>query len=360
MQFTARTCCGTCGRTLEDEALYCDQCGQRSRRRRESHPGAILGDRYRVEAKIAEGGFGVVYRATHLSVGIEVALKILHADLAGDPLISERFRRESMALARLRDPHTVVTYERGEFRDGTPFIAMELLHGETLLDRFRAHGPLRWRDVLVLMRDACGSLAEAHAHGIVHRDLKPANLFIGADGQLKVLDFGVARFSRERARAGRSEITAVGQVIGTLNYMAPEQLAGVPCTPVSDVYALGVIAYEMICGRRPFPDVVHSAALLSAVLTQMPPLPSELALVPTAVDQILLRCLDLDPDRRFQSIGELADAVDDALGTTKPLRMAQTLLAARPPVHALERVVICALGATIAAVGAAIGWVALH
>jgi serine/threonine-protein kinase len=335
-------------------------CGHRSRRRRDSQLGTILGERYRVDAKIAEGGFGVVYRATHLLAGIEVALKILHADLAADPRIAERFRRESSALAKLRDAHTVATYERGEFRDGTQFIAMELLRGQTLLDRFRARGPLPWRDVLALMRDACWSLAEAHAHGIVHRDLKPANLFISDDGLLKVLDFGVARFAPEGRRADRGEITAVGQVIGTLDYMAPEQLAGVPCTPPSDIYALGVIAYELICGRRPFPDASHAASLMSALLTQTPPLPSQLAPVPDAVDRALMRCLDCDPERRFQTISDFAAAIDEMLVAPPPPRRAKIHRTTRPPVQALERVAVYSLGMAIAAVGAAIGWVALH
>lgn len=348
--------CATCGRGLDDHAVYCGLCGHRSRRRRESQVGAVLGDRYRVDAKIAGGGSGVVYRATHLPSGIEVALKIMHADLAGDPRTVERFRRESSVLARLRDSHTVVTYERGEFRDGTAFLAMELLRGQTLLEKLRAHGRLPWRDALSLLRGACESLAEAHAHGIVHRDLKPANLFLRDDGQLKVLDFGVARFDSEP----RGRITAVGQVIGTLDYMAPEQLAGVPCTPASDIYALGVIAYEMICGRRPFPDATHATSLMSALLTQMAPRPSELAPVPDSVDRVLLRCLDCDPERRFQTIHELANALDDAIGVLQAPRYAQFHPQARSSRHPLARLAIYALGTAIVTIGAAIAWVAVH
>ncbi len=362
MPLAAPRCCATCSRSLDNQALYCGTCGHRSGRRRESHAGTILGERYRIEAKIADGGFGVVYRATHLSSGIEVALKLLHADLAGDSRIAERFRRESRGLARLRDPHTVVTYERGEFRDGAPYIAMELLHGQTLLERFRTRGPLLWNDVLALLRGACWSLDEAHAHGIVHRDLKPANLFLADHDQLKVLDFGVARFVVERSRADRSEITAVGQVIGTLDYMAPEQLDGVPCTPRSDIYALGVIAYEMICGRRPFPDADRAESLMSALVMQTPPLPSQLALVPGAIDRVLLRCLAFDPDRRFQTIAELAKAIDDILGAATPTpspRHAQSHRVTRPPVRTLDRVAIYSLGAAITTIGATIGWMAM-
>ncbi len=350
--------CATCGRSLEDEALYCGLCGNRSRRRRESRVGSILGERYRIDGKIAEGGFGVVYRAMHLPTRTPVALKILHADLAGDPRIAERFRRESSVLARLRDPHTVVTYERGEFRDGTAFLAMELLHGQTLLERFRTAGPLPWRQVLEMVRDACRSLGEAHALGIVHRDLKPANLMITDQGQLKVLDFGVARLAPERAAHENRSITMVGQVVGTLDYMAPEQLAGVPCTPASDVYALGVIAYEMIVGHRPFPDANHAASLMAALLTQTPPAPSEVVGVPREVDTLLARCLDCDPDRRLRDGTELGIALDEIMAGPHEARDARVYPTAVP--SPFRRAAVYFLGAALAGVGAAIAWILVH
>ena len=305
--------CGACKHPLDDHALFCGACGRRTRIRHDSHTGMVVGDTYRIEEKLAEGGFGAVYRVTHIPSGLPLALKILHADFASDETIAARFRRESKALANLHDRHTVGTFERGEFRDGTLFIAMELLHGETLQERFRAGGPLPWRQVFAIMRAACSSLGEAHSRGIVHRDVKPANIHLGENDFVKVLDFGVAKVLPGSDLDDASELTFVGQAVGTLEYMSPEQLVGAACTSRSDIYQLGVVGYEMICGRRPFPEAIHPAALVTALLTQMPPLPSSLVHVPDAVDHLLLRCLERDPEHRFTSVVDLAASIDRAL-----------------------------------------------
>ena len=309
--------CIACKRVLGDRALFCGHCGRRTRLRHDSQLGAVVGDAYRIEEKLAEGGFGAVYRVTHLPSGLPLALKVLHADFASDETIAARFRRESRALANLRDRHTVSTFERGEFRDGTLFIAMELLHGETLQDRFRAGGRLPWRQVFAILRAACSSLGEAHARGIVHRDLKPANIHLGEDDFVKLLDFGVAKVMPGSDLDDASELTFTGQAVGTLEYMAPEQLLGAGCTPRSDIYGLGVVGYEMICGRRPFPDATHPAALVTALLTQLPPVPSSLVRVPDAVDEVLLRCLERDPAHRFASVVDLAASIDRALAPAR-------------------------------------------
>jgi serine/threonine-protein kinase len=151
--------------------------------RRDPLIGNTLDDRFRIDARLAAGGFGAIYRATELASGRELALKVLHANLTADPLIVARFRREGATLASLRDPHTVTAYELGEAPDGTLYIVMELLRGETLYDAYRKHGgPLPWRRVAAIARAVCSSLAEAHALGIVHRDLKPANIHLQARG----------------------------------------------------------------------------------------------------------------------------------------------------------------------------------
>ncbi len=375
--------CATCGRAFDQQALYCGLCGRRSRLRHDSRVGAIFGTTYRVEEKVAEGGFGAIYRVTHLPSGVELALKVLHADFASDPQIAARFRRESKALANLRSPHTVTTFERGEFRDGTLFIAMELLRGENLDERFLARGPLPWRAVLQILRAACRSLGEAHARGIVHRDLKPANLHLGADDFVKVLDFGVAKVEVGSGIDDGDEITFAGQSVGTLDYMAPEQLIGAGCTPQSDIYALGVVGFEMICGRRPFPDATNPACLVTAMLTEVPPVPSSIVSLPSDVDRLLLRCLERDPAHRFDSMNELARALDRALAPPAAERiprfasfhhvaMPELETPARgsvvdvqplpstgtPDRTAPPRAVIYALCALIGTVGAALAWVA--
>jgi serine/threonine-protein kinase len=333
------TTCSSCAAVLEQDAAFCGLCGQRVRARRVTLTNTMLGERYWIEAKIAEGGFGAIYRAIASpgfvgtrsdarrreealdADGHEVALKILHADLASDPYLSARFRREGRTLSSLRDPHTVATYDVGEAEDGTLYIAMELLHGESLLDRFHARGPLPWKTVLEIMRAVCSSLAEAHALGIIHRDIKPGNIYLDTHDFVKLLDFGVAKVPTSSDvlpsdSLQGTQLTRVGQAVGTLEYMAPEQIIGGICDARSDIYALGVVAYEMIVGRRPFADATGATSLITALMTQSP-MPPSLALpqglVPPEVDELLLRCLERDMSDRFDDVRALAHAIDRVL-----------------------------------------------
>src|SRR5690606_23763380 len=173
-----------------------------------------INDRYRIQAKIAVGGFGAIYRGTQVNNNRRVAIKVMHRELSADDQLVARFRREAVALCSLRDAHTVTTYELDQLADGRLFIVMELLEGRNLLELFRASGPLPWRRVLAIARAVCSALAEAHALGIVHRDLKPANIFLeergGADF-VKVLDFGIAKIMRGSDIDDGSELTITGQ-----------------------------------------------------------------------------------------------------------------------------------------------------
>jgi len=308
--------CPACDCQLDEEdAAYCGICGARTRPRRSTLTGAVLDERYHIAAKLAEGGFGSIYRAVHVASGLDVALKVLHADLASDPSLATRFRREAACLERLHDPHTVATYETGEAPDGTLYIAMELLDGQSLHERLLAQRTLGWRTALSIVRDACSSLAEAHELGIVHRDLKPANLHLAANDYVKVLDFGIARIASTDFDDGM-ELTRMGQMIGTIEYMAPEQVLGGSCDARSDIYQLGVLMYEMITGRRPFADSASTTALITALLTQTPPAPSSMfcgGCLPSEVDRLILRCLEREPEMRFASVHRLVDAIDAAL-----------------------------------------------
>ena len=272
--------------------------------------------RFRVDAKLAAGGFGAIYRATHLKSGHEFALKVLHANLTHDARVVARFRREGEALTRLRDPHTITAYELGEAPGGTLYIVMELLHGETLYDRIHAEGTLPWRRAMVIARAVCSSLAEAHAHGIIHRDLKPTNIHLERRGNyldfVKVLDFGIAKLLQD-SDIDRSELTQAGQMIGTLDYMSPEQMVGGMCTATSDIYTLGIVMYEMITGRKPFDDANSAAAALAAVLTTTPPRVSDQVPVPSDVEQLVMRCLERQQSARYQTAAELAVALDELL-----------------------------------------------
>ncbi|MDQ3340507.1 MAG: serine/threonine protein kinase [Myxococcota bacterium] len=286
------------------------------RARRSTLVGTDLDGRFHIDAKIAEGGFGSVYRATHLASKHVVALKVLHAELAVDENLSTRFRREGEMLSSLSSPHTVSVYEVGEADDGTLYIAMELLCGESLLDRLRARGPLPWRGVLEIMKQVCRSLGEAHALGIVHRDLKPANINLEQNDYVKVLDFGIAKLLRGSEIDDGDDLTRVGQAVGTLEYMAPEQLLGAACDGRSDIYALGVVVYEILTGRRPYADATGPTSLVAAVMTQPLVPPSALfacGCIPPEVDRLVLRCLAKDPKDRFASVGDVIKAIDELL-----------------------------------------------
>jgi serine/threonine-protein kinase len=281
--------------------------------RRDPLIGTVLDRRFRIDFRLAAGGFGAIYRATHLQSNHEIALKVLHPDLALDPRVIARFRREGATLANLRNPHTITAYELGEAPDGTLYIVMELLHGETLFDRIHLRGPLPWKMIVKIARAVCGSLAEAHALGIIHRDLKPSNIHLERRGNdldfAKVLDFGIAKIL-QGSGLDNSDLTHAGQMIGTFDYMAPEQLVGGQCTPATDIYTLAVVMYEAICGQRPFGDVTTPTAMLAAVLTRTPPQLACRATIPMELDRIVMRCLSREPKDRYASVADLARALD--------------------------------------------------
>ncbi len=311
----------SCSAELEAGAAYCGLCG-RPATKRPSLIGIVLDGRFQIEAKIAVGGFATIYRATQVATGADVALKILHPEMSANPAVRARFRRESVALASLRDPHTVATYEAGETSNGTLYIAMELLRGESLLSRFLSAGALPWRSVVEIARAVCCSLAEAHGQGIVHRDLKPANIHLenhaGCPDFVKVLDFGVAKMTPGNGLNDDLELTQAGEAIGTIDYMAPEQLMGTEIDDRTDIFALGVVMYEMITGRRPFADCNGPASLITALLTRTPAPPSTVMMTtaglgetfPPELDRIIMRCLQRDPHNRYGHVRELRVALD--------------------------------------------------
>ena len=279
--------------------------------------GKVIARRYRIELKIAAGGFGAIFRALDLESGRDVAIKVLHPKLAKDAAVTARFRREGAALERLRDPHTVTAYDVGE-SDGLLYIAMELLEGQSLYTLFKEQGPQPWRRVIAIARQVCESLAEAHALGIVHRDLKPANIHLepGENGEdhVKVLDFGIAKIVQGSPELDSSDLTHAGQMIGTFDYMPPEQMVGGECTGQSDIFTLGVVMYEMIGGERPFGDAPTAASMLAALFSKTPAPIALRSGAPPELDAILLRCLARKPDDRFTDVRDLAAALDELLG----------------------------------------------
>jgi serine/threonine-protein kinase len=289
--------------------------------------GMVLNGRYRVETKLGQGGFGAVYKGRHELTGREVALKVLHPDMARDANLIARFRREGAVACNLRDAHTVTTYDFDQTPDGTLYIAMEMLTGKSLHDIFYDEAPLPWRRVLHVLTQMCSSLGEAHRQGIVHRDIKPENVYLedrpGQADYVKVLDFGIAKIIRGEIGAtgpggSMPQLTATGQTLGTLEYMSPEQLMGKQLDGRSDIYAMGVLAFELLTGHLPFPDANGPAELIGAQLKKSPPTPSSAnpqGDIPVGVDAIVLKMLEKDRGRRYQDVDELANDITPVMTT---------------------------------------------
>jgi serine/threonine-protein kinase len=301
--------------------------------------GAVISGRYRLELRIASGGFGAIYRALDLRGDRDVALKLLHPRLANDPAVVARFRREGAALSKLRNPHTVTAFEVGETRDGILFIAMELLEGISLYDNFRETGPMSWRRMARIARAVCDPLAEAHALGIIHRDLKPANIHLeehaGERDYVKVLDFGIAKIVQGGALEN-ADLTHAGQMIGTFDYMPPEQMVGGECTGQSDIFTLGVVMYEMITGELPFGAAATASAQLAALVTKTPQPASTRAECPPELDRIILRCLGRKPTDRYADVHQLADDLDRLLDGGDERTLLNRITTARMDVPTIE------------------------
>jgi serine/threonine-protein kinase len=281
--------------------------------------GEVLAGKYRVERVLGRGGMGVVLEATHVELRERRAIKLLLPEALANAELVERFLREGRAAARLRSEHVVRIHDVGRLDGGEPFLVMEHLEGADLRSLLKARGPLPPEETVDYVLEACEAVAEAHALGIVHRDLKPANLFCAraADGSptIKVLDFGI---SKARAMASDADedsgealtMTKTSEVVGSPTYMAPEQMKSARDADArSDVWALGVILYELSTGQLPFkaPSLPELCAL---VLTSAPVRPSEhRAGIPAALEEVILRCLEKDPARRFASVAALAAAL---------------------------------------------------
>src|SRR5258706_2633041 len=264
---------------------------------------------YEILAELGSGAMGTVYLARDLKLDRKVALKLLPSDLVADELRRRRFDRESRSLAALNHPN-VVTVHSVEEADGQPFIVMEWVQGRTLLEIIPPRG-LSLDRTLELAIPMTDGVAQAHAAGIVHRDLKPSNVMVRDDGVVKVLDFGISKGEAETVAEGqpfRPDLTAEGRVLGTLPYMSPQQVLGLPVDARSDVFSLGVILFEMLTGVRPFHGD-GQATLAAAILQQPAPALDRLAAVPAEVDQVVRRCLEKEPSHRYAWAQELRDAL---------------------------------------------------
>jgi serine/threonine protein kinase len=270
--------------------------------------GTLLGDRYRIEALIGEGGMGTVYVATHVEIEKQVAVKVLHPAYSRMPDLVSRFRQEARAASRIGHPHIIEVFDSGTTTDGSIYFVMENLDGIDLADVLDQEGQLNIDRALQIAIQICEAVAAAHDAGIIHRDLKPENIFLttreGAQDFVKVLDFGIAK-TTELEDTNRARLTFPGMAMGTPEYMAPEQAAGLKTDRRTDVYAAGALLYEMICGRPP-----HSGDNLMAVLnrkaTEPVTPPREIRPeVPEPLEQLLLWTLEYDPEKRPQTMAQM-------------------------------------------------------
>src|SRR5512144_2054880 len=259
-------------------------------------PGTTLGGRYRLDERIAGGGMGDVWRGTDEVLGRTVAVKVLLPALLEEPGFAERFRGEARTMATINHPGVVDVYDYGS-ENGTAFLIMEYVEGDALSRTLSRVGRLTPSRTMALVAQAADALHAAHDKGIVHRDVKPGNLLVRPNGTLVLTDFGIAR----SAMVG--QLTAAGSVLGTASYISPEQASGATATPLSDVYALGVVAYQCLSGRRPFEGDNPLEIAMRHVRDAPPPLPTD---TPPAVRQIVERAMAKDPAARWPSAAALA------------------------------------------------------
>ena len=280
--------------------------------------GSRLGP-YEVLSPIGAGGMGEVFRARDPRLGRDVALKVLPADHAADPDRLRRFEQEARAVAALNHPHILAVHDVGR-EGGVSYVVFELLEGQTLRRKLE-RGPLPARKAVDYAVQICRGLSAAHARGIVHRDLKPENLFVSQEGQVKILDFGLATLRPPQATGGidslsptQSAPTAAGAILGTAGYMSPEQVRRQPADARSDLFVLGAILYEMLSGRRAFRGET-AADTDAAILDQEPPeIVGGEGPVPPGLERVVRRCLEKDPEERFQSARDLAFALEALTG----------------------------------------------
>nr|WP_156004363.1 serine/threonine-protein kinase [Streptomonospora sp. PA3] len=312
--------------------------------------GTVLSGRYRLQEQIGSGGMGTVWRAEDTLLNREVAVKLLHPAQMAEPTSRERFRTEGRITAGLSHPGIAQVYDYGE-QDGHAFLIMELVPGEPLSSILRRNDGLESSVTLDIVGQAAAALAAAHARGVVHRDIKPGNLLVTENGTVKLTDFGIARGNESVT------LTQTGMVMGTAQYISPEQASGRPATHASDIYALGVVAYECLAGQPPFTSDTPLALALAHTREPPPPLPDS---VPPQAAALVMRLLEKSPDARPQSAGEVAAATqalrsDLGAGATTAMDLpdpAHTMVAGAAASHTPDQFTPVAGGAMPPADGA--------
>lgn len=282
---------------------------------RHHHVGTLVGGKYRIKRLLGTGGMGAVYKAENTTIGRTVAVKVLHPHLADDGVTLARFQREARVAAGVDHPHVVSVLDLGVGDDGAPFLVMEYVRGKNLAEIVHARGPLEPKRACHVLGQILAGLEAVHAHGVVHRDLKPENVLLtvesGREDFVKILDFGIAAFVENAARAPGVELTPIGRAMTTPYYASPEQLSGATMGRDArvDIYAAGVLLYELLAGTRPFVDK-NLADLCHAIVNDPPPpLRAFCKDVPPGLELVVLRALAKDPNARFATAREMLEAL---------------------------------------------------
>src|SRR5918998_850808 len=268
--------------------------------------GTLIGGRFRLEEKVGSGGMSSVYRAFDPTLERHVAIKLMHRDISDDADQLERFRREARAVAQLNHPHVVTVIDAGE-DDGTPFIVFEYIDGETLKDRIRRLGRLPVSEAVAYAIEIGRALEAAHASMLVHRDVKPQNVLIDRDGRAKVTDFGIARSLEAQG------LTATGRVLGTTDYVSPEQALGHEVTGQSDIYSLGIVLYEMLTGEAPFKADTQVAVAMQHVREPLPDVQRRRPEISAALAAVVERAPAKETQNRYATVGEMVHDLEEVL-----------------------------------------------
>jgi len=304
--------CPTCKQHFTGDARFCpfdgDALDPAPGYRADADPliGTLVDGRYEVESVLGEGGMGTVYGVRHRSLDKRFALKVMRGDMAQQGELAERFIQEARAAAAIGHPNIVQITDFGELPSRSPYFVMELLDGTSLSKLLRSGGPPPFARAVRILKQVAAALAAAHAAGVIHRDLKPDNIHIASNDLVKVLDFGVAKM------AGAGRLTRTGMVFGTPHYMSPEQASGGPVDHRADIYALGIIMYEMFAGRVPF-EADSYMGVLTKHMFMVPEPPSRVNAAVRelgALEDVTLKCLEKKPEARYESMDALIGDVE--------------------------------------------------
>jgi serine/threonine-protein kinase len=330
--------CQACGHENIEAARFCANCGATVTARREGDDpliGQTVGGRYRITRVLGEGGMGIVYEGEQ-QMGTtvrKVAVKTLHSELSRDPSVTARFHRECGTVAQLEHPNTIKVYDFGTMDNGTLYIAMEFLAGKSLDKVILEAGPMTPKRVLHLLQQIAGSLEEAHGQGIVHRDLKPENVILvdraGEKDVVKLLDFGIAARTESASAEREAKLTQQGMVLGTPPYMSPEQFTGKALDRRSDIYSLGIMAYEMLTGRLPFEATTPWQWATEHMTAQPRPFDTTTvsAQIPLPMRSAILKALAKDREERFPTVGAFVEGMSASVSANE---------APRAPAHSVD------------------------